>query len=67
MSNKRQEQKPIQERVKTTVYFDQRQVILLEELRIKRLKETHRKTTLTELVREAVDLLLDAYHDKPSN
>lgn len=46
-------------RLKTTVYLDRDQVIGLEELRMKRLKETGQKITLTELIREAVDNLLD--------
>lgn len=44
-------------RVKATFYLNPDQVLALEELRLKRFKETGDKVDKSQLVREAIDLL----------
>ena len=45
---------------KVTVYLEPHQIVALEELRLKRLKETGKTVKKSELIREAVDLLLQS-------
>ena len=44
--------------VRITVYLSPEQLIALEEMRLKRLKETGRPVNKSQLIREAVDLLI---------
>ena len=53
-----QEAEPELNRVKATFYLNPEQVVALEELRLKRFKDTGNKIDKSQLVREAIDLLV---------
>ena len=50
---------PQANRVKATFYLDPEHVIALEELRLRLLKETGKKIDKSELVRRAIELLVN--------
>ena len=61
-----QDSKPAKQRlVKATFYLTPENITSLEELKLRELKETGERVDKSELVRRAIDLLVEQHNSKP--